>query len=86
MFQSSVNPDVELELTYLDPSESYRKTFNYNNETWNAIWNGTDGTKAFTIQTILLFPKSVGTLRLKNSDPFEYPLIDPRYCKDPALQ
>lgn len=70
----------------MDPSESYKKTFNYNNETWNAIWNGTEGTNSFTIQTILLFPKSVGTLKLKNNDPFEYPLIDPRYRKFPDLQ
>lgn len=65
-------------MTYLDPNDAYRKTFYYNNETWNAIWNGTDGSKAFTIQTILLFPRSTGNIRLKSNDPYEYPLIDPK--------
>jgi len=27
-------------------------------------------------------PKSVGTIRLKSTDPFEYPLIDPQYLTD----
>ncbi|KAH1018880.1 glucose dehydrogenase [FAD, quinone] [Dendroctonus ponderosae] len=80
--QSSPQPDIELEMTYLDPNDAYRKTFYYNNETWNAIWNGTDGSKAFTIQTILLFPKSTGSIRLKSNDPYEYPLIDPKQLSD----
>ncbi|XP_066153681.1 glucose dehydrogenase [FAD, quinone]-like [Euwallacea fornicatus] len=75
--------DIELELTYLDPTETYKKTFFYDDETWNSIWNGTAGSNAFTIQTILLFPKSVGTIRLKNNNPYEYPLIDPRQLSDP---
>ncbi|XP_050302050.1 uncharacterized protein LOC126740165 [Anthonomus grandis grandis] len=70
-------PDLELEMTYLT-GDYYKTTFNYDNETWNAIWNNTDddGSRSFTLQTILLFPESLGTIRVKSNDPFEYPLID----------
>lgn len=79
IFQGSIKPDIELEITFLDPTDTYKKTFYYNDETWDAIWNGTDSSKVFTIQTILLFPESTGTVRLKSNDPYDYPLVDPRY-------
>ncbi|KAL1502442.1 hypothetical protein ABEB36_007583 [Hypothenemus hampei] len=82
--KSSPQPDIELELTYLDPTDPYRISFNYDQETWNTIWNGTDANKVFTMQTTLLFPRSHGTLRLKNNDPYEYPLIDPKQLSDEA--
>lgn len=28
-----------------------------------------------------MHPKSAGTIRLKSTDPFDYPLIDPRYLE-----
>ena len=30
---------------------------------------------------ILLHPKSTGTLRLKSQNPFEHPILDPKYFK-----
>ncbi|XP_060604007.1 glucose dehydrogenase [FAD, quinone]-like [Ruditapes philippinarum] len=36
----------------------------------------------FTTVISLLDPKSVGTIRLKSADPFDYPLIDPQYLTD----
>ena len=37
----------------------------------------------FTIGSILLQPRSSGTIRLRSSDPFDAPAIDPRYLADP---
>ncbi|CAG9770306.1 unnamed protein product [Ceutorhynchus assimilis] len=82
--KDSPHPEIEIEHTYMDPTETYRKTFYYNDETWNAIWNGTgDGSRVFTFQTILLYSKSTGTIRLKSNDPYDYPLIDPNQLSDP---
>jgi choline dehydrogenase len=37
-----------------------------------------------TLGVILLHPRSSGTVRLRSADPFERPLIDPRYLSDPG--
>jgi len=36
---------------------------------------------AFSLHAILLRPLSCGTLRLKSSDPFDSPIIDPNYLE-----
>ena len=36
----------------------------------------------FTITLCLIDPKSVGSLKLKSSNPYDYPLIDPKYLTD----
>ena len=41
------------------------------------------GTDAATILPVILHPKSGGTLRLKSANPFEKPLIDPKYLDHP---
>jgi len=38
---------------------------------------------ALTLGTILVQPESTGTISLASRDPFEKPLIDPRYLSDP---
>jgi choline dehydrogenase len=37
----------------------------------------------FTIGTVLLQPRSSGTLRLRSADPLDAPAIDPQYLSDP---
>ncbi|XP_045160659.1 glucose dehydrogenase [FAD, quinone]-like [Mercenaria mercenaria] len=40
------------------------------------------GSLGFSTVISLIDPKSVGTLKLKSADPFDYPLIDPQYLTD----
>ena len=39
--------------------------------------------KSVKATTMLVRPKSVGTLKLKSADPFDHPLIDPNYLSHP---
>ena len=38
-----------------------------------------DKSNAIAIGSILLMPKSRGTIRLKSQNPFDHPVIDPKY-------
>ncbi|KAF5303559.1 hypothetical protein FQR65_LT08160 [Abscondita terminalis] len=49
---------------------------------YDASWGTMNPQQCFTILCVLLHPKSYGTLRLKSSNPYDYPLIDPRYLSD----
>lgn len=64
----------------------------YSVSIWNNYYKLTDevakeylnprGSLGFSTILCLLHPKSVGTIRLKSDDPFDYPLIDPQYLTD----
>ena len=43
---------------------------------------GQQNKHGFVIFPKLLHPKSVGSIRLKSQNPFDYPLIDPEYLED----
>lgn len=40
-------------------------------------------TNGFGLNIVLQNPRSLGTIRLKNNDPFEFPLIDSKFLSDP---
>lgn len=51
---------------------------------WNEYFSlKTDGHIGVTILVILLHPGSHGEIKLKSKDPFDPPLIDPKYLSDP---
>ncbi|KAM3512731.1 hypothetical protein MY11210_003605 [Beauveria gryllotalpidicola] len=41
-----------------------------------------EGTGVFSVGPCLLRPQSVGTVTLKSTDPFDHPIIDPKYFSD----
>ena len=43
---------------------------------------GQQNKHGFVLLPKLLHPKSVGSIRLKSQNPFDYPLIDPEYLED----
>ena len=44
--------------------------------------NGQQNKHGFILLPKLLHPKSVGTIRLRSQNPFDYPLIDPKYLEE----
>ena len=57
-------------------------TFNLRDEIAAEVMNKDPNVPGFTVSMSLLDPRSVGTLRLQSSDPFDYPIIDPQYLSD----
>lgn len=53
----------------------WKNYFSYKTDTHQAI--------GITILVILLHPRSHGELKLRSKDPFQAPLIDPKYLSDP---
>ncbi|KAK4887892.1 hypothetical protein RN001_004163 [Aquatica leii] len=80
---NSQNPDFELLLQPSNNSNSYvQKAYHYTKSSYESTWGKMNPQQSFSIICIVLHPKSSGTIRLKSSDPFEYPLIDAQYLSD----
>ncbi|CAH1156144.1 unnamed protein product [Phaedon cochleariae] len=73
--------DLELISSTTSASEFGRKYMGMRAETYNAIW-GND-TKGMAINICNVNPVSKGTVRLKSSSPYDYPLIDFNLMNDP---
>ncbi len=50
-------------------------------QVFKEYFGGQEDKHGFIILPKLLHPKSVGTIRLRSQDPFEYPIIDPNYLE-----
>lgn len=73
-------PTVRLMSDITLPSSGVQKYMDFTTENTKASWGTNKNAVVFELG--LLNPKSSGTLRLKNSNPFEYPLINPRFLSD----
>ena len=60
-------------------AQGFSDSLNIDVDTFLSAYSNMTGRHGITIMPMLLHPKSYGTLRLKSTDPFEYPLIDPKY-------
>jgi len=73
-------PDVLLQLGNSLVGGIFKRTWNMRNEIWESMYKHEGGTQnGMYIATMLLHPRSVGTLRLKSSNPDDEPLIDPKF-------
>lgn len=58
------------------------KALRIKKEVYDAVWKPLEGTKGFTIQAVLLHPKSTGTLTLHDKDPLHHPLVNTHALTD----
>ncbi|KAG5900287.1 hypothetical protein JTB14_000814 [Gonioctena quinquepunctata] len=78
-------PDIELIVTkdIQNKGHQHQKSNRIKKEVYDAVWAPTEGTDGFSIQVILLHPKSIGTLTLHDNDPLHHPLINTNSLTDP---
>ncbi|XP_075231530.1 alcohol dehydrogenase [acceptor]-like [Lycorma delicatula] len=89
-FIKSVNntpPDIQI-MTLpaglsTDAGVVLRKAMGINNLLWKNYFAPLVGQSVGTMLATLLHPKSRGVVRLRSSDPFELPIIDPQYLSHP---
>lgn len=60
-----------------------QRAYNLRNDTYEVIWRDVDPTSSFILYIACLHALSEGEIRLNSSDPYDYPLIDPRFLTDP---
>ncbi|KAJ8314796.1 hypothetical protein KUTeg_006946 [Tegillarca granosa] len=84
---TSKYPEIQLQFAsslFRGEKNSNAGDFNYKDEINKAMYVSNGPTEeGITIQVVLLHPKSKGTITLKNPNPFDPPLIDPRYLSNP---
>ena len=74
-------PDIQF-MFWVYMSQSDFGSFGFNTDLVKQYPNQDPGGLGFTMVLTLNDPKSKGNLRLKSTDPFDQPLIDPKYLSD----
>ncbi|XP_966539.1 glucose dehydrogenase [FAD, quinone] [Tribolium castaneum] len=60
-----------------------QRAFRLTDQTYNDVYQFQDVGSTFGVYVIVLHSKSVGTVRLRSRDPFQFPLIDANFLSDP---
>ncbi|KAK0057290.1 glucose dehydrogenase [FAD quinone] [Biomphalaria pfeifferi] len=76
-------PDVQLVLVGAYPDKKFMKVMPGISTQLIQNWRLSSDRTGFLLLPCILQPQSRGVLRLKSSDPLDYPAIDPAYLADP---
>lgn len=77
-------PDIELMFIPANATSMLsQRSFGLTDETYEDVWKYANIPQTFIFYVVDLHSKSVGTVRLKSKNPFEYPIIDSRFLSDP---
>lgn len=80
-------PDVQFHMAPASISSDngiqVRKVLGLSDELYNTVYKPVSNMDAWTIMPLLLRPRSRGTIRLRSSNPFHAPIINPNYFDDP---
>lgn len=76
-------PDFELMMIPANATNDFsQRAFLLTNQTYEDVWKYNNRAQTFVYYVIALHAESIGTVRLRSKDPFEYPLIDNRFLSD----
>lgn len=77
-------PDIQIHFLSINYDKGLARKYNLNNinETNLDEIMKSDAEISFFLLPTLIHPKSRGTIRLKSTDPFDHPSIDPRYLEE----
>ena len=80
-------PDIEMHMipadVVADGGRYLKHLAGLNDRLWHAYYKYYMHTPSFSIDPVLLRPKSRGWLRLRSRNPYDHPLIDPNYLSHP---
>ena len=84
---SGDDPDIEIHFiagnTVADGGRGMKQYFGLKDEVWNKVYQPYVPFETFTLDPVLLRPKSRGYVRLRSANPHDVPIIDPRYLTHP---
>lgn len=79
-------PDIHIHFQAISPAddpENSQKKSGLSQELWDKVYAPYVGKDTFTIGPVLLRLKSVGYTKLRSADPYDDPIIDPKYFSHP---
>ncbi|XP_075547643.1 4-pyridoxate dehydrogenase-like [Dermacentor variabilis] len=81
-------PDIQFLLTTLNPTtpeaEYLSRQIGMSQKIYDGLYKRKRGEYVFQVVPVLLRPESTGILKLRNADPKEYPIIDPKFLSTEA--
>lgn len=77
-------PDIEIMMIPSNATARLsQRSFNLRDEVYETVWGHEDPSSSFVFYVVCLHALSEGTIRLNSTNPYDYPIIDPRYLSDP---
>ncbi|GFR06567.1 glucose dehydrogenase [Trichonephila clavata] len=80
-------PDVEIHFVSGSPvsdgGQTFQRVMGVSQELWNAFYKPYVFRDTFSMNPVLLRPKSRGYIKLRSTDPYDPPIINPRYLTHP---
>lgn len=84
--ESGLWPDVQFHMAPAsyssDGGDRVRKILGLTDRVYNEVWRPISNMDAWTIMPLLLRPKTRGYIRLKSSNPYTKPIMNPRYFEN----
>ncbi|GIY53598.1 hypothetical protein CDAR_58322 [Caerostris darwini] len=80
-------PDVEIHFVSGSPvsdgGQTFQRVMGVSEELWNSFYKPYVFRDTFSMNPVLLRPKSKGYIKLRSTDPYDPPIIDPKYLTHP---